>query len=213
VTFQDRGAAGDVLARHLAGYAATPGVIVLGLVRGGVPVAARVARALDVPMDVLVVRKLGVPWSPEVAFGALGPGAVRVLNREVSDGLSETEVSAVTNHERAELYRRERLYRSGRPPLDVAGRTVILIDDGLATGATARAGVAVARRMGASTVVVAAPIGSPQAVRLLDSIADRVVCPLVPPDFGAVSQYYDDFTEVGDVDVVTTLRAGSTERD
>lgn len=212
MSFRDRGAAGDMLARHLAGYAGAPGVIVLGLVRGGVPVAARVARALDVPMDVLVVRKLGVPWSPEVAFGALGPDAVRVLNREVSDGLSETEISAVTNHERAELYRRERLYRAGRPSLDLTGRTVILIDDGLATGATARAAVEVARRMGAATVIVAVPVGSPQAVDLVSEVADRVVCPVVPEDFGAVSLYYDEFGQVGDVDVVTALRGAGIER-
>ena len=211
--FRDRGAAGDVLAQHLAGYAGAPDAIVLALVRGGVPVAARVARALDLPMDLLVVRKLGVPWAPEVAFGALGPGAVRVLNREVSDRLSATEISAVTGHERAELYRRERLYRAGRPPLDLAGRTAMIVDDGLATGATARAAVAVARRMGAKSVIVAVPVGAPEAVRLVAGTADEVICPLVPDDFDAVSLYYDEFGQVGDVDVVTALRsAGPRDR-
>lgn len=204
--YRDRETAGEALADRLTDYAGRPEVLVLGLVRGGVPVAARVARSLRVPLDVLVVRKLGVPWSPEVGFGALGPGGVRVLNQDVAGRLESADVDRVTSEEGAELARREARYRAGRPPLNLAGHTAILVDDGLATGATAAVAVEVAHRMGADRTVLAAPVGSTEAVAWLRRIADEVVCPLVPPDFGAVSRFYEDFPQTSD-DEVTALLA------
>jgi putative phosphoribosyl transferase len=205
--YPDRETAGDALAGQLSGYAGRPDVLVLGLVRGGVPVAARVAGALGAPLDVLVVRKLGVPWSPEVGFGALGPGGVRVLNRDVAERLEGDDVERVTREESEELTRREARYRSGRPPLDLTGRTSILVDDGLATGATAAVSVEVARRLGAARTILAAPVGSQEAVAWLRTVADEVVCPLVPPDFGAVSQFYQDFPQTSDDEVTALLAA------
>jgi putative phosphoribosyl transferase len=205
MTYRDRRDAGRALAGHLAEYADRPDVVVLGLVRGGMPVAAEVARVLGTPLDALVVRKRGVPWAPEVAFGALGSGEVRVLNEEISERLTPEEIMAVVRHEAVELARRERRYRADRPGLDLTGRVALSVDDGLATGATARAAVAVARRLGASEVVIAAPVGSTEAVEQLTVLADRVVCPLAPQDFGAVSRFYDDFGQVSDADVVALL--------
>jgi predicted phosphoribosyltransferase len=207
MTYANRGAAGDALAAGLADYAGRGDVVVLGLVRGGVPVAARVAAALHAPLDVLVVRKLGVPWAPEVAFGALGPGGVAVHNTDVESHLSAADVAAVTHDEEVELVRRDHLYRNGRPPVNLTGRVAIIIDDGLATGATARAAVAAARRGGAAEVVVAVPVGAPDAVAALRREADRVVCPLVPAGFGAVSRYYDTFPQTSDDEVVALLAA------
>jgi putative phosphoribosyl transferase len=205
MAYANRPQAGEVLARHLTDYAGREDVIVLGLVRGGVPVAARVAAVLRVPLDVLVVRKLGVPWAPEVAFGALGAGGVVVHNPDVESRLSSEDVASVATREAAELERREALYRGGRPPLTLDGKVAIVVDDGLATGATARAAVGVARRLGAARVVVAAPVGAPDSVQLLRAEADEVVCPLVPPSFGAVSRFYRSFAQVTDHEVVTAL--------
>jgi predicted phosphoribosyltransferase len=204
--YRDRAHAGEELASALQKYRDRSDVVVLGLVRGGVPVAARVAEQLHVPLDVLVVRKLGVPWAPEVAFGALGSGGVRVLNPEVADRLGESDISGVVDAESAELTRREKQYRAGRPPVAVKGRTAILVDDGLATGATAAAAVAVARSLGAARVVLAVPVGSPEAVARLAKVADEVVCPLVPGHFGAVSRFYQEFHQVTDDEVAGFLR-------
>jgi putative phosphoribosyl transferase len=203
--YRDRAHAGDILADALSAYRGRDDVVVLGLVRGGVPVAARVASALGVPLDVLVVRKLGVPWAPEVAFGALGPGDVQVRNPEVADRLDRREIAEVVAAESAELERREQIYRTGRPPLALAGRTAILVDDGLATGATAAAAVAVARRLGAARVVMAVPVGAAEAVNRLAEVADEVHCPLVPPHFGAVSRFYRHFGQVSTAEVVSLL--------
>ena len=207
MTYANRDAAGDALGAALTSYAGRGDVVVLGLVRGGVPVAARVAAALRAPLDVLIVRKLGVPWAPEVAFGALGPGGVAVHNRDVESHLSAADVAAVTHDEEAELSRREHLYRRGRPALALAGQVAIIVDDGLATGATARAAVASARRAGAAEVVVAVPVGPPDALAVLRGEADRVVCPLVPDAFGAVSRYYERFPQTSDDEVVALLAA------
>lgn len=204
--YRDRSAAGQALAEHLAAYAGRDDVIVLGLVRGGVPVAMAVAERLGAPLDVLVVRKLGVPWAAEVAFGAMGPGGVVVRNEEIAGQLPEGDIAVVRRREEAELRRRERLYRAGRGPLDLAGRTAVVVDDGLATGATARAAVAVARKLGAAAVVLAAPVGSPEAVAAVREVADEVVCPLSPAGFGAVSRYYDRFEQVTDDQVMAMLR-------
>jgi putative phosphoribosyl transferase len=206
VTYANRSQAGDVLAASLLEYAGRSDVVVLGLVRGGVPVAARVAAALGAPLDVLVVRKLGVPWAPEVAFGALGPGGVVVHNPEVESRLTPADRAEVVGSEADELVRREARYRSGRPPLDLAGKVAIIVDDGLATGATARAAVGVARRMGASRVVVAVPVAADDSLRLVGTEADEVVCPLVPAAFGAVSRFYETFGQTSDDEVVALLR-------
>jgi predicted phosphoribosyltransferase len=210
MTYANRDAAGDALAAALGSYAGRGDVVVLGLVRGGVPVAARVAAALRAPLDVLIVRKLGVPWAPEVAFGALAPGGVAVHNTDVESHLSAADVAAVTHDEAEELTRRDRLYRRGRPALALAGRVAIIVDDGLATGASARAAVAAARQAGASEVVVAVPVGPPDAIAVLQREADRVVCPLVPSAFGAVSRYYEAFPQTSDAEVVALLGAGAS---
>ncbi|MEV1145095.1 phosphoribosyltransferase family protein [Micromonospora sp. NPDC049799] len=206
-TYRDRAEAGRMLADRLTALIGDRDVIVLGLVRGGVPVAEVVAERLGAPLDVLVVRKLGMPWAPEVAFGALGPGGVQVLNDMVASRLDPDAIAEVRGREQAELERREKLYRAGRPPLDLTGRTAVIVDDGLATGATARAAVQVARHLGARRVVVAVPVGSQEAYEMLAAEADQVVCAQHPPEFMAVSSYYDDFHEVSDDEVTEALTA------
>ncbi|MFF0656769.1 phosphoribosyltransferase [Micromonospora tulbaghiae] len=206
-TYRDRAEAGRELAERLTDLAGRPDVIVLGLVRGGVPVAQVVADRLGAPLDVLVVRKLGVPWAPEVAYGALGPGGVQVLNEMVAGRISENDRAQVRRREQAELERREQRYRSGRPPLDLTGRTAVIVDDGLATGATARAAVQVARHLGAARVLVAVPVGSEQAYDMLAAEADTVVSSQLPHDFAAVGAYYEDFHEVSDDEVTQALTA------
>jgi predicted phosphoribosyltransferase len=205
--YRDRTAAGAALADRLEKYAGQPNLTVLGLVRGGVPVAAVVADRLGAPLDVLVVRKIGVPWAPEVAFGALGPGGVVVLNPDISTRLTDEEMAAVRQRETEELARREQRYRAGRPPLDLTEHTAIVVDDGLATGATARAAVTVTRQLGATRVVLAVPVGSADAVAVLRTAVDELVCPLVPPGFGAVSRFYDQFDQVTDDAVVSLLES------
>lgn len=166
-----------------------------------------IARRLEAPLDVITVRKLGLPGAPEVAFGAIGPGGAQVLNERIASRLSPAEIAEVDRQERAELDRRERLYRADRPPLDLTDRTALIVDDGLATGATARAAIQVARHLGARRVVAAAPVGSQEAYELLSAEADQVVCPQHPAEFTAVSAYYDDFHEVSDNEVTATLTA------
>jgi putative phosphoribosyl transferase len=207
--FRDRAEGAAALADRLSHYRGRPDVIVLGLVRGGVPVAAVLAERLGAQLDVLVVRKLGLPSMPEVAFGALGPGGIQVANEDVAARLDPGSIAEVVRRETAELARREQAYRSGRAALDLRGRTALIADDGLATGATARAAVGVARALGAQWVVVAAPVGAADSVRLLGQVADEVVCPVVPGIFGAVSRYYSDFREVGDAEVTRLLAAFS----
>lgn len=206
--FADRSDAGRRLADRLRDYRGRD-VLVLGLPRGGVPVAAEVARALDAPLDVLVVRKLGVPTQPELAFGAIGEAGVRVLNDTVlrRTGLGENEIDAVETAERAELERRVTRYRGGRPGVPLAGRTVLIVDDGFATGATARAAALTARARGADAVVLAAPIGAPDTVAELRSVADDVVCLGAPFDFMAVGQGYVDFSQTSDDEVCALLES------
>ncbi|QSB14385.1 phosphoribosyltransferase [Natronosporangium hydrolyticum] len=204
-TYPDRAAAGAVLAAHLPEYADRDDVIVLGLVRGGVPVAAAVADQLAAPLDVLVVRKLGVPGAPELAFGAIGPGGVLVRNEEIAAQLTAEEITTVQHQEEAERSRREERYRSGRGPLALSGRVAIVVDDGLATGATALAAVTVARALGAERVVLAAPVAAPEALDRLRQAADEIVCPLAPPNFGAVSRFYDTFDQTSDAEVTALL--------
>jgi putative phosphoribosyl transferase len=205
MAYADRTDAGQRLARELAGYAGRDDVLVLGLVRGGVPVAAQVAAFLGAPLDVLVVRKLGVPWAPEVAFGAVGPGGLIVHNPEVEAQLSPADMARVTNAESEELARRERQYRGGRPPLDLRGKVVIIVDDGLATGATARAAVGVARAAEAARVIMAVPVAAAESLAAVRAEADEVVCPWVPAGFSAVSTFYENFPQVTDDEVIATL--------
>lgn len=198
--FLDRRDAGRVLAARLARYAGRDDAVVLGLARGGVPVAYEVARALDVPLDVLTVRKLGVPGREEVAMGAIATGDVRVLNAEIvaTSRVDADELAAVTVRERAELARRERTYRAGRPPRDVAGRTAIVVDDGLATGATMLAAIRAVRRRGARTIVAAVPVGAPDVCARVGARADVVVCARTPVPLTAVGRWYEDFAQTTD---------------
>ncbi|GIF71127.1 phosphoribosyltransferase [Asanoa siamensis] len=204
-SFPNRAAAGAALADALSGYARRRDAVVLGLVRGGMPVAATVAARLGIALDALVIRKLGVPWAPEVAFGALGPGGIVVRNDDVAGRLERDDIDAVLSRETAELVRREARYRGGRPALTLRDRVAVLVDDGLATGASARAAVAVARALEAARVVLAVPVGSTRALRALEPLVDELVCPLRPPVFGAVSEFYDDFHQVTDAEVAEAL--------
>jgi predicted phosphoribosyltransferase len=206
--FADRAEAGRVVARLLGRYARAPGVVVLGLPRGGVIVAEEVARALLAPLDVFVVRKLGVPGFEELAFGAIAPGGVRVLNQEIvrEAGLSGEVIDAVTAREAEELRRREREFRGGRAPLDVRGKTVVLVDDGLATGATVRAGVMALREMGPAKIVVAVPVGACDTCEQLARIADEVVCAATPEPFFGVGRWYVNFDQTGDEEVRAILQ-------
>ena len=201
--FADRADAGRRLAERLGAYAGRGDVIVLGLPRGGVPVAAEVARSLPAPLDVCVVRKLGVPGDEELALGAIAAGGVLVLNDRVVSGLhlSDEAIAAVAAVEHAELRRREQAYRGERPPADVAGRTVIVVDDGLATGATMRAAVRAVRMRAPARVVVAVPVAAPETCAALGPEVDEVVCALRPSDFRSVGGWYDDFAPTTDDEV------------
>jgi putative phosphoribosyl transferase len=182
--------------------------VVLGLARGGVPVAFEVARALDSPLDVLVVRKLGVPFHTELALGAIGEDDTEVLNAELIErlGISTGQVAAVIKRERAELARRVDLYQRDRTPLELAGRTAIIVDDGLATGATAHVAVNVARARGAKNVIVAVAVSPPETIAELERLDVEVISLLVPSEFQAVGEWYDDFTQTSDDDVTSLLR-------
>jgi predicted phosphoribosyltransferase len=208
--FKDRVAAGQQLGHSLADLREED-PLVLALPRGGVPVAAQVASALHAPLDILLVRKLGLPSHPEVAFGAIGEDGVRILNEDVVQrfGLSEREILHVENREREELARRLVKYRGGRPPLSLEGRTVIIVDDGLATGATARVAVRIARRRGARHVIVAVPVASLGALRDIASQSEQTISLLVPQSFRAVGEWYEDFDQTTDEEVTTLLDAAA----
>ena len=208
--FRDRREAGRRLAERLTDYAALEPVV-LGLARGGVPVAAEVASRLGAPLDVLVVRKVGVPWQPELALGAVAEGDVRILNRALVRelGLGPRDVASAVTHERAELERRVRAYRGDRQAVPVAGRVAIVVDDGLATGATARAAIESMRSRGARSVILAAPVGPPASVLELKAVADAVVVLDQPTDLWAVGQFYRDFRQTSDQEVVELLEAAA----
>ncbi|VTU20930.1 phosphoribosyltransferase [Variovorax sp. PBL-E5] len=210
MSFKDRRDAGRALAQALVAWRGQSGLLVLALPRGGVPVAWEVARFLRAPLDVLVVRKLGYPGQEEYAMGAIAGGGVRVM-ADPSGGwpVSRDALEAVVAREEAELSRREQHYRGDRPPLVLAGRVLLLVDDGLATGATMRAAVTAARAGGPQRIVVAVPVASRDAVRNLQAVADEVVCVLTPEDFHAVGLWYADFTQTSDEEVCRLLRDGS----
>lgn len=207
IPYHDRQDAGQQLAEWLRSYANRPDVIVLALPRGGVPVGYEVARILNVPLDVFLVRKLGVPGHEELAMGAIASGGVRVLNEEVVEPLriSAAAVDAVAASEGRELARRERLYRGGRPPLDVRGKVVILVDDGVATGSTMRAAIEALRQQGAARIVVAVPVAAPSVCEMLAELADDVVCDLTPEPFYAVGLWYEEFEQTSDAEVQDLL--------
>ncbi len=205
--FRDRTDAGRKLARYLAHHADQPDVLVLALPRGGVPVAFAVAQALHAPLDVFLVRKLGVPGHEELAMGAIASNGVRVLNEDVVRdlGLADEAIARVAAREEAELTRRERAYRDDRPPPEIAGRTVILVDDGLATGATMRAAVAALRQQRPARLVVAVPTAAPAVCDALRAEVDEVVCAITPEPFYAVGLWYEDFTPTTDDEVRALL--------
>src|SRR5881394_3393734 len=201
--FPNRAEAGRLLAEKLENYAGRSDVVVLGLPRGGVPVAYEVAQRLGAPLDVFVVRKLGVPGFEELAAGAIASGGVRVLNEDVVRALPNADqlIEAVTKRESAEVERREQSYRDDRPAPELRDRVVILVDDGLATGATMRAAVKALRQRGAAKIVVAVPVGPPDTCREIEQEADETICLSTPPFFQAVGQYYEDFSQTSDEDV------------
>ena len=209
--FSNRAEAGRFLAEKLGNYAERDDVIVLGLPRGGVPVAYEVAQRLRAPLDVFIVRKLGVPGFEELAAGAIASGGVRVLNEDVVRALPHADeiIESVTARETAELERREQSYRNGRPPPELRDRIVILVDDGLATGATMRAAVAALRRRGAAKIIVAVPVGAPETCRELKELVDEIVCAIAPEFFQAVGQYYEDFSQTSDEEVRDLLKRAS----
>lgn len=202
--FADRADAGRALAQRLAGTFGS-NVVVLGLPRGGVVVAAEVARALGAPLDVIVVRKLGVPWQPELAMGAIGEDGVRVLEPSVSAQVGEAQIAAVERVEHAELTSRVARFRGERPMLPLTGRTALIVDDGIATGSTARAACRVARGHGAARVVLAVPVAPHGVERDFAGIADEVIALATPRSFGAVGSFYADFRQTTDAEVIRLL--------
>jgi putative phosphoribosyl transferase len=206
VQYRDRRDAGRQLGRALQELRESD-VVVLGLPRGGVPVAYEVARALEAPLDIVVVCKLGVPFQPELAMGAVGEDGLRILNGEVirSAGVGEAELAAVERRERAEVESRARRFRRERPRLDLAGRIAVVVDDGIATGSTARAACEAARALGAARVVLGTPVGPPGTAAKMAGAADEAICLEAPSRFFAVGQWYRDFSQTSDEEVVSLL--------
>lgn len=207
IVFEDRADAGRRLASRLGAYAKRKGVVVLGIPRGGVPVAFEVASALGAPLDVFVSRKLGAPTQPELAFGAIASGGVRILDPEIVQalGISDFEIERVTATAQKELERRERAYRGGRPPLPVQGATVILVDDGIATGSSMRAAIAALRQVKPNRLVIAVPVAPLSTFHHLKPEVDEFVCVDTPEDFFAISQFYYDFSQTTDEEVTDLL--------
>lgn len=215
--FENRADAGRRLATQLGDYADRNDVIVLGIPRGGVPVAFEVAVALNAPLDVFVSRKLGVPWQEELAFGAVASGGVRVLDTEVVEGvgISDSEIAHITATARMEVERRERAYRGGRPPLKLEGKTVILVDDGIATGSSIRAAISALRQLKPARLVVAVPVAPLSTCDHLKSEVDQLVCVFMPEGFVGIGESYDDFSQLTDGEVTELLRRAerpSTQR-
>lgn len=206
--FRDRREAGQMLARRLRAYAGRRDVLVLGIPRGGVPVAYEVATELNVPLDVFVLRKLGVPGHEELAFGAIASGGARVLDREITEVLeiSEPEIERITTSEHNELRRRELAYRGGRPPVNIKGLTVIVVDDGIATGSSLRAGIKALRQLKPAKIVIGAPVAPLTTFNRLKLEVEELVCVEVPESFYAIGQFYEDFSQVTDREVVDLLK-------
>jgi len=216
--FENRADAGRRLATQLGDYTNRNDVIVLGIPRGGVPVAFEIAMALNAPLDVFVSRKLGVPWQEELAFGAVASGGVRVLDSEVvgGAGISDSEIERVTATARMEVERRERAYRNDRPPLKLEGRTVILVDDGIATGSSMRAAISALRELKPARLVIAVPVVPESTCNRLEREVDQLVCVLMPESFSGIGEFYDDFSQLADAEVTELLRRAerlSTRRD
>jgi predicted phosphoribosyltransferase len=211
--YRDRREAGRMLADRLRHFAGHQDVIVLALPRGGVPVAFEVAMAIGAPLDVFMVRKLGLPGHPEFALGAIASGGIRIVNDDVIRyyRIPAAAIDQIAGAEQQELERRERAYRGARPPLNLEGRVVILVDDGLATGSTMRAAVVAVRRQLPSQIVVAVPVGARQACRALDQVADDVVCAMTPEPFRAVGLWYQNFEQTTDDDVRRLLAVAAAE--
>ena len=212
--YWDRAAGGRALAAHLSAYADRPDVIVLALPRGGVPVAFEVAQALHAPLDVFLVRKLGVPGHEELAMGAIASGGVRVLNEDMVQRLriSDQIIDCIAEKEQQTLEQRERLYRDNRPPLAVRGRTVILVDDGLATGATMLAAVRALRQQDPVRLVVGVPVAAPATCAEFEDEVDEIVCAITPDPFWAVGLWYEDFSQTSDAEVRHLLARALQER-
>jgi putative phosphoribosyl transferase len=212
--FPNRAEAGRLLAEKLEKYAGRGDVIVLGLPRGGVPVAYEVAKSLRAPLDVFIVRKLGVPGFEELAAGAIASGGVRVLNEDVLRALPNADeiIESVTTKETAELERREKSYRDDRPSPELRDRVVVLVDDGLATGATMHAAVKALRQRDVAKIVVAVPVGPPDTCREFEDEADETICASAPEFFQAVGQYYEDFSQTSDEEVRDLLARAAEDR-
>jgi putative phosphoribosyl transferase len=211
--FRDRRDAGRILAQKLSAYANRSDVLVLALPRGGVPVAYEVAVALNAPMDIFIVRKLGLPGHEELAIGAIASGGIRVLNEDIIRALHipEEMINMVAQRELQELERREQIYRGDRPPLQVRGRTVILIDDGLATGASMRAAVAGLRTQHPARIVIAVPTAAPEICNALEFQVDEIVCAITPQPFLGVGRWYDDFSQTTDEEVRMSLEEANRQ--
>ena len=212
--FRDRSDAGQALATRLTAYAHHPTALVLGLPRGGVPVAYEVARALDLPLDVYVVRKLGVPGREELAFGAIATGGVRVINEPLVSSLdiTDAEIEAITSAQHQELARRELVYRGDRPPLPIYQRTVLLVDDGMATGASMFAAITALRQRQPARTVVAVPVAASATCQQVGALADEIVCAYTPNPFYAVGQWYADFDQTDDALIRTLLDRRAQEQ-
>jgi putative phosphoribosyl transferase len=211
--FKDRRDAGKQLAQELTAYAGRPDVIVLALPRGGVPVAYEVARALNAPLDIFIVRKLGLPGHEELAIGAIASGGVRVLNEDIVRALNipESVIESIARRELQELERRERTYRGNRPPPEVRGRTVVLVDDGLATGASMRAAVAALRAQNPARIVVAVPTAAPETCEAFESEVDEIVCAMTPEPFYGVGRWYENFSQTTDEEVRALLEEAARQ--
>ncbi len=211
IRFRDREEAGRMLADKLRRYAGDPNALVLGLPRGGMAPAYEVAAALDLPLDVLVVRKLGTPGQQELAMGAISRGGIRVLNEDVVRGLRipQSKIDEAIKREAPELERREKLFRGDRSPLALAGRTVIVVDDGLATGSTMLAAIQCVRVQKPSRIVMAVPVAPPKTCERFRSEVDELICLSTPEEFSAVGEWYDDFAQVDDAEVVDLMKKGA----
>lgn len=203
--YKDRRQAGRHLARKLLDYSSRPDVVVLGLPRGGVPVAYEIACRLNAPLDVFVVRKLGVPGNEELAFGAIAHNGVTVFNKHISQTLTQESIDKVVQREKSELLSREHRYRGTKPFPQLIDRSLIVVDDGLATGASMRVAVKALRQYGPANIIVAVPVAPPETCEWLQKVADQVVCSITPRPFHGVGRWYDDFSQTTDQEVISLL--------